>query len=92
MSACDGHGTHVARPENRVARARDENHAHPSHTKHDTNEPSTTPTMANSLQIAAPTTSNLTNTLTNAFATDGGADSDDSAATAVKITAKAEHR
>ena len=38
-----------------------------------TNDTSTTPTMAGSLQIAAPTTPNPTNTLTNAFATAGGA-------------------
>ena len=48
--------------------------------------------MADSLQTAAPNTPNLTNTITNAFATARGAGSGDSAATAVKITAKAEHK
>eukprot|EP00956_Cyclotella_meneghiniana_P007558 scaffold10202_cov38-Cyclotella_meneghiniana.AAC.2 len=48
--------------------------------------------MAGSLQIADPTTPNPTNTLTNAFATGGGVRGVDSAATAVKITAKAEDK
>ena len=47
--------------------------------------------MAGSLQIAAPTTPNPTNTITNTFATGGGADGIDSAATAVIVTAEAAH-
>eukprot|EP00956_Cyclotella_meneghiniana_P040214 scaffold189568_cov36-Cyclotella_meneghiniana.AAC.1 len=49
--------------------------------------------MAGSLRIAAPTTPNPTNTLTNTFATAGGAGGVNSAAVAVTITAEAaEHR
>eukprot|EP00956_Cyclotella_meneghiniana_P033032 scaffold92818_cov60-Cyclotella_meneghiniana.AAC.2 len=57
-----------------------------------TNDTSITPTIAGSLQIAAPTTPNPTNTLTNTCATGGGVGGVDSAATAVKITAKAAHK
>eukprot|EP00956_Cyclotella_meneghiniana_P021566 scaffold39436_cov40-Cyclotella_meneghiniana.AAC.1 len=45
--------------------------------------------MAVSLQIAASTTPNPTNTITNVYATGGGVGGIDSAATAVTITAKA---
>ena len=51
--------------------------------------------MAGSLQIAAKpnqTTPNPSNTITNASATGGGVVSGDSAAVAVTITAKAEHK
>eukprot|EP00956_Cyclotella_meneghiniana_P006851 scaffold9215_cov44-Cyclotella_meneghiniana.AAC.1 len=48
--------------------------------------------MAGSLQVAAPTTPNPTNTLTNTCATSGGVGGVDSAAAAVKITAKAAHK
>ena len=53
---------------------------------------STTSTMAGSLQIAAQTTPNPTNTLTNVSATGGGVGGIDSAATAVTITAEAAHK
>ena len=56
------------------------------------NDTSTTPTMAGSLRIAAPTTPNPTNTLTNAFATAGGVDGVDSVVIGVKITAGAAHK
>eukprot|EP00956_Cyclotella_meneghiniana_P040897 scaffold208654_cov73-Cyclotella_meneghiniana.AAC.1 len=45
--------------------------------------------MAGSLRIAAPTTPNPTNTLTNVYATGGGVGGIDSAATAVTISAEA---
>ena len=45
--------------------------------------------MAGSLQIAAPTIPNPTNTITNVYATGGGVGGIDSAATAVTITAEA---
>eukprot|EP00956_Cyclotella_meneghiniana_P036995 scaffold133571_cov33-Cyclotella_meneghiniana.AAC.1 len=53
---------------------------------------STTSTMAGSLQIAAQTIPNPTNTITNVYATGGGVGSINSAASAVKITAKAIHK
>eukprot|EP00956_Cyclotella_meneghiniana_P023958 scaffold47564_cov54-Cyclotella_meneghiniana.AAC.1 len=46
-----------------------------------TNDTSTTPTMAGSLQIAAPTIPNPTDTITNVYATGGGVGGTDSAAT-----------
>eukprot|EP00956_Cyclotella_meneghiniana_P012248 scaffold17413_cov55-Cyclotella_meneghiniana.AAC.11 len=54
-----------------------------------TNDTSTTPTMAGSLQIADPTTPNPTNTITNVSATGGGVGGINSATTAFKITAEA---
>ena len=54
-----------------------------------TNDTSTTSTMAGSLQIAAPTIPNPTNTITNVYATGGGVGGIDSAATTVTITAEA---
>ena len=45
--------------------------------------------MAGSLQIAAPTIPNPTNTITNVYATGGGVSGIDSAATTVTITAEA---
>ena len=57
-----------------------------------TNDTSTTPTMAGSLQIAAQTLPNPTTTITNVSATDVGGGGVDSVATAVAITAKAAHK
>eukprot|EP00956_Cyclotella_meneghiniana_P036508 scaffold126506_cov50-Cyclotella_meneghiniana.AAC.1 len=53
---------------------------------------STTLTMAGSLQIAAQTTPNPTNTITNASATGGGVGGIDSATTGLTTTAEAEHK
>eukprot|EP00956_Cyclotella_meneghiniana_P012314 scaffold17507_cov37-Cyclotella_meneghiniana.AAC.1 len=47
--------------------------------------------MAGSLQIAAPTTPNSTNTITNVYATGGGVGGIYSAVVAVTITAEAAH-
>eukprot|EP00956_Cyclotella_meneghiniana_P006392 scaffold8377_cov75-Cyclotella_meneghiniana.AAC.1 len=57
-----------------------------------TNDTSTTPTMAGSLQTVDQTLPNSTNTLTNTSATGGGGGGVDSAATAVKITVEAAHK
>ena len=98
MSACDGHGTPVACPENRVARGtrREFRGAYlitlTPHTQNTNERLIYHPDHGRQPLNSGPKTPNPTNTLTNDFATGGGVGGADSAATAVTITAKAAHK